>query len=261
MAALIANRWNRKLISWGTALIASPSRNWLDSHLGKSFHFAIHLFLLSLIAFAGWGLVTSLIPHRADSPDGHEAIAATRAAKVGVEQIIAAHLFGETAATKPVLATETPPADIKLVGILYSNDSKASRAILTVGGNAVMVHAGDTLADGTQVTGIEATRVLLMRDGATSALLLSFIGAVSGNASNPALQEADFQPGRSDAVSADASSIQNPATGAGSVLRTVDVPTSASPLEQMRSLRSQLVSGRPQRYLDKSQLISKPPSR
>ncbi|MGH8371877.1 MAG: type II secretion system protein N [Gammaproteobacteria bacterium] len=259
MESLNTHYRTRKLHAWRVALLTSPSHNWLDSRLGKSFHIGIHLILLGLIAAVVVSLADTLITHRPEVSRKHDGVAVATPPAAGVERIIAAHLFGQPAMAAAPAISEAVPANIELAGIIYSNERDASRAILTVSGNATVVHTGDTLADGTQVTGIESTRVLLTRDGTLSSLSMSFIGNSAGNISSPALQATNMLAGRIDASTENNYSTGAVVTASGPTLKTVSIPTSANPLDQMRSLRSQLIRGHHRRYLDKSQLVRKPP--
>lgn len=240
---------------WRAWLLTSSGRSWHDSRAGRALHFGIHLLLLSMLLAVSVSLVTSLLPPR--TPPGQRIVnSASVTQPVSVEPIIAAHLFGT--ATPPEIQTSTPslnPGDITLLGIVYAVDPARSRAILSTHGQTTVVAIGDTLGAGEKVAAIESRRVLLNQNGRSIPLELSFVSGNAASSSPMLAQDATAQP--QNAMPALSESDNSVTSSSAPTLRAVNIPVSASPLDQMRALRAQLVRGHPQRYLDRSRLVRK----
>lgn len=232
--------------SW---LLSSPTRDWLDSRAGKFFRVCVHLALLGMVGAASVSLVVPLLSHSripaqaavTDPPVTHPD---------SVEQIVAAHLFGQAPSGIPARPANTAPTDIALTGIVYAAVAAHSRAMLSVHGRAVVAAVGDTLADGTKVAAIESRRVVLNQAGKPVLLVLDFIAGNTGNTlpgfSADARRRIADSPNPPAALdySGDAAGIAST-----SILRPARIPASASPLEQLHALRSQLIRGQAPRYL------------
>jgi type II secretory pathway component PulC len=243
---------------WRTWLLASPGRSWYDSRAGWALRIGIHLLLLSMLTAVSVSLVRSLLPPRTTSePRIVNPPVVTHTASV--TPIIAAHLFGTPASAEthpgtPSLST----SDITLLGIVYAVDPTRSRAILSAHGHTNVVGVGDTLVAGASVAAIEPRSVLLRQNGRSVSLELSFVtGGTDNDPSSSQLLAQNVSAGLQDASLALPGS-DNSVTGSSEpALRAVSIPVSASPLEQMRDLRANLVQGHPQRYLDRSRLARK----
>lgn len=107
-------------------------------------------------------------------------------AKVDIDTIMSANLFGRFEAPATKAANETPPVqmNLNLIGIMYFKETeRASRALIAVGDkDAKPFAAGDELSQGVLLTGIESdyvdlstngqhTKLKFKRDEASTALL------------------------------------------------------------------------------------------
>lgn len=88
------------------------------------------------------------------------------------------HLFGEITTTPiaaPPPVTEAPETklDLKLVGILHSDEDRQARAIIGQRGEPELVYkVGDSIGTGVSLASIEQNRVILSRGGKLEALSL-----------------------------------------------------------------------------------------
>jgi hypothetical protein len=158
------------------------------------------------------------------------------------QHIADSHLFGQEPGQAPGAAAIATAVAIKVQGLLYSDDQTAALAILEVNGNSGTFKVGDVLADGEKLTAISPTAVQLTQGMTQRAVEMpqQFGGPEDGIALSGATglgPNGDQLPGF---TSPSGMPTYQP------TLHTVSVPDTDNPLDQLRSLRQQLIAQRPE---------------
>lgn len=134
----------------------------------------------------GWtlsGLIWALVPPPQGAQWQPDAVVLgsdeqARQERVNVQQIIAAHLFGEyRAEAAPVVQTVIDAPDTRLnltlTGILAATQDKGSRALISQGSSDEKPYSvGDVITRGVELQSIFPDRVILSRNGTLEALRL-----------------------------------------------------------------------------------------
>jgi hypothetical protein len=187
-------------------------------------------------------MVWSMIPHgiQAIASIGTTADIPTRPDPgTTVLRVESLHIFGQSA-TDATAAPVAPLADIKVAGLIYSDDKDSALAILEVNGKSDFFKVGDTLPDGEKLTAIAPNAVQLNLGTAQRVIELpeQFNGPGDGIllAGDTGLIPGESQfPGLALTSGGET---YKPA------LRAIAMPRGASPLDQLRSLRQQLIPQR-----------------
>lgn len=220
--------------------------------------YGVHGLLFVLIAL----VVVTMIPHRTRQPGLLKNMPIPlNSATDTTNTIVAAHLFGR-AQQKP--AENTPAASIIVDGIAAASDSKDSIAVLTLNGQSGEFHVAQVLPDGEKLAAINSDDVELADGSNVRRIELATYGTADsqGPAAYAALlhgvglSNPGNNPQNAPGVFADAGAADNPAQPLPflptPVPNSVPLPTAgivnispqATPLEQLRTLRSQLIHPR-----------------
>jgi general secretion pathway protein C len=119
--------------------------------------------------------LAALLNARATLPEVATSAPSALRSSLGLEQIAAAHLFGEASGTTTFAAPAAAPAtslDLTLTGTLLEADGTASQAIIGDGRTEQTYRAGDMLESGiARLHTVYADRVVIERDGRLESLL------------------------------------------------------------------------------------------
>lgn len=226
----------------------TPSRDWLDSRAGRVTRVGLHVILLGMLIVVSGAFVKALLTQRPANKDVTTPGITQTPPAYSIDALVATHLFGQTASETPATPQPAAPSgDISLVGILHAGTATDSRAIITTNGKTLVIAEGDSLPDGEKIVAIEAHAVTLLHGGAEMLLTLNF----TDDQGAPSARIADASQvtgwgGQSGAVTTTGYPVPASYNSSGPTLGVPQVPASASPLEQMASLRSQLIRARPQ---------------
>lgn len=243
---------------WRLALQWSPSGYWQDSRAGRYLRHGTEGALSVLIVLV---LVSSLEPHTRTSVPAvvpHSIATTSPILTDRGDVIVAAHLFGQapTLTSAPVVA----PSSITVDGIVYSTQADDSEAVLTLNAETDIYKVGASLPDGEKVIAIDPGDVQLVANGTTRFLAMSKYGSPDSEGPTAyaamlhgtgfSAPEAGSTPSAEVGVASTAS--QQPFVTTPSLLPAINVFTAqhaqsvrisatATPLEQLRSLRAQLI--------------------
>lgn len=186
-------------------------------------------------------IVAMMLPRSAKTAISQPAVnlSSSRNIVAIAQRVADAHLFGQLP-MQDGNGPAAPAMNIKVEGLLYSDDQTSALAILEVDGNSSAFKVGDTLADGERLTAIAPTAIQLTQGMVQRVLEMpeQFGGpgdGISLGGDTGLIAKAPF-PGLAAPASAQ---VYKPA------LRAVSVPQSANPLDQLRALRQQLISDHP----------------
>jgi len=137
----------------------------------------IALAWLAWVIWSGWLRYEGLRAQTSPSTDvGVRPAPIAVAAKYQVDDIIAAHLFGTTAATPDNTVTEAPETrlQLKLLGVVASDDEQYARALIGLASEPPKSYAVGHQIDKTdaRLHAVEEFRVLLDRAGRMESLVL-----------------------------------------------------------------------------------------
>jgi hypothetical protein len=195
----------------------------------------------TVFALVALALIWSMIPRpvKASATTASAVAPVPRPDAVAMAGRIAeAHLFGLSPAEAEAGPAVARPANISVRGLLYTPDPDTALAILEVDGKSGFFRTGDVLPDGEKLTAIGISAVQISNGlskrvvefekqsgPGNSGILLA--GMPRDDAAN------DPFPGLPGSVS--------PGGAMAPRLQPVSIPQNASPLEQMRALRQQLI--------------------
>lgn len=252
----IQKSWESRPPRWWLALQWSLSGYWQDSRAGRYLRHGIEGTLSVLIVLV---LVPSLEHHTRTSvpPVVQHSIASPTLTDRG-NAIVAAHLFGQAATLTSVSVVAA--SSITVDGIVYSTQADDSEAVLTLNAKTDIYKVGASLPDGEKVVAIDPGDVQIVANGASRRLAISKYGSADseGPAAYAAMlhgtgfsaPEAGSTPSAEVGIASAAS--QQPFVTMPSLPPTrnvftapyaqpVRIPATATPLEQLRSLRAQLI--------------------
>lgn len=208
-------------------------RRYLVDFFGSSYPSHIVSGTLCLVAC---GIVWSMVPHktmlsvasRSGTPTPQENAVAI------AQQIASSHLFGQD----PALASSTitrPASDIKVEGVIYSDDKDSALVVLNIDGKSDIFRVGDSLPDGEKVLALAPTAVQLGSPGSPRVIEMQAQFGDGGSAVLAAAGGADITGRGPSSFPGMAPALPRPA------LRPVELSQNADPLSQLRSLRQQLI--------------------
>lgn len=239
---------------WSDWTLSATGSHW-DSRAGKylrhGVEFGLGVLILVLLASFWW-------PHaRLSEPDSvlHAVAPSTTPPADMANAIVAAHLFGRAQANAPAAAPAAVPVTVE--GIVYATDPGNSETVLTIAGKTNVYRVGDALPDGEKLAAIDASGIELGANGSVRRMEMAHYG--SADSQGPAAYAALLH-----GTGLSAPTGNNPQTGpltqvngAGqtflpnpartlypqpvSAIHTVHLSPRATPLEQLRSLRAQLI--------------------
>lgn len=252
----IQNSWKSRPPRWWLALQWSPSGHWQDSRAGRYLRHGTEGALSVLIVLV---LVSSLEPHtRTSVPATVWHSSSSPTLTDSGDAIVAAHLFGQAATSTSVSVVAA--SSITVDGIVYSTQADDSQAVLTLNAKTDIYKVGASLPDGEKVVAIDPSDVQLVANGASRRLAISKYGSADseGPAAYAAMlhgtgfsaPEAGSAPPAEVGIASAAS--QQPFVTMPSLLpatnfftvqhaQPVRISATATPLEQLRSLRAQLI--------------------
>jgi len=173
------------------------------------------------------------------------------------DKIIATHLFGQAPAQSVATAAIDP--SISVDGIVYASESEDSQVVLTINGKSDVYKVSQVLPDGETLAAIGPSDIQLTANGASRRLTLPHYGDPSSEGpaayaallhgvglSTPATEPTRARlPGASpsDTVEPFTNLSPVPLSNAVSIPSTevVQIPATATPLEQLQALRTQLI--------------------
>lgn len=138
----------------------------------------ISLLLVMVVAFQAAHLTWQLLPVPSlPVPPAVSPSAVADTTQANPQLLSGWHLFGEISIENPppVTVVEAPETrlDLRLVGILHSDNKSNARAIIGQRGEAEQVYSlGDPIAPGVSLHGVERNRVILSRAGRLESLSL-----------------------------------------------------------------------------------------
>lgn len=229
-----------------------------DSLAGQTVRHAIHAALLIMIALT----LISLWPRKLflSSTMAVPAAPASVASATLADTIVAAHLFGQTKAAVPKPSLAAP--SIRVVGIVYASQTQDSLAVLTLNGKTDVYKDGQTLPDGETVMAVSPTEIQLTENGVTRTLplprygepesegpaayaaLLHGTGLSTPETGSAAAMLTTAAPSEPMQPFAPVASVPMYSSAAGLRAPVVQIPASATPLEQLQLLRAQLIHPR-----------------
>lgn len=241
---------------WTTSTTGNP---W-DSHAGKFLRHGIEgalgaLIVLALASF-WWPQAHIAAPAGASRTKRPSALRLTDWGNV----LAASHLFGQTPAnTAPAVKPAASPIIVE--GIVFASAAGHSEAVLTISGKTNVYRVGDALPDGEKLTAINASGIELAANGSIRRMEMARYGSADSQGpaayaallhgtglSNPGADNEQMDsPAQADAADGDTGQtfLSSPARSlylhATPVARAVHLSPRASPLEQLRSLRAQLI--------------------
>ncbi|MGB9428891.1 MAG: type II secretion system protein N [Gammaproteobacteria bacterium] len=236
----------------------SPSGRWANSRADRWLRHTIEsvLGMLIVVLLASfWAPHTRIVSR---TPFSRSASSPVLAPAAMADKIVAAHLFGQVPAQTPAAA---PAAQsITVDGIVYAG-AEDSEAVLTLNGKTEIYKEGETLSDGEKITAIGPADVQLIDNGSTRRLTLAHYG--DPGSEGPAAYAALLHGTGLNASATDSALTMLP--GAAPVqpaepfmplpsvspadfvpvssARVVQIPATATPLEQLQALRQQLIHG------------------
>gem|GEM_PF-4966420 len=214
-------------------------RRYLVDFLGSSYPSHLISGVLGIFAV---GIIWSMLPHKAVTPGAlpHGAPPPHIDASVVAQEIASSHIFGQDAAAESAIAAH-PATDIKVDGIIYSDDKDSALAILDIDGKSDIFRVGDTLPDGEKILALAPTAVQLGSPGNPRVIEMQAQFGDSGSGIDSGILAAagPGMTGSGNPFPGMAPALPRPA------LRPVELAQDADPLSQLRSLRQQLIRQEP----------------
>lgn len=214
----------------------------LDSYRFESFEpeHVSHAVSALLVVCAGL-ILWSMLPHKIKAVAAPSQLAVPQnhvSTGFIAQQIAAAHLFGQDAASSVNSAPAATAANIIIQGLFYSEDKELARAILEVNGKSDVFKTGDRLPDGEKLAAIGVAAVQVANGPAIRVVELS--QNIGNSSSDIQLAGAPGLYAQQDSFS---QRLQTPLTPALPRLRPPTIPL-GDPISQMQSLRQQLIGHR-----------------
>jgi len=249
----LRTHWQERLRLWTW----SPTGIGWDSRVGTWLRHGVEGLLVLLIVAVLVSFWNPPTRARLGTSTAQLASPAKLSSAAMADKIIAAHLFGQAPVQSVAIAAIDP--SISVDGIVYASESEDSQVVLTINGKSDVYKVNQVLPDGETLAAIGPSDIQLTANGASRRLTLPHYGDPGSvgpaayaallhgmGLSTPSTEPASARlPGASPSDPAESFTDLSPVPLSRAVsipsTQVMQIPATATPLEQLQALRAQLI--------------------